>query len=369
MHATQLAAPRTVPLSRPSIEREEIDAVADVLRSGSLAQGEMVEAFESAFAAYIGCAEAVATSSGTTALQLSLLALRVGPGDEVITTPFTFFATASSIVHVGARPVFVDIDPGTLNLSPPAVERAITSRTRAIIPVHLYGNPCDMLEVNRIGRDHGLAVLEDACQAHGACTQGRRIGSTGTACFSFYPTKNMTSGEGGMICTSNPQLADTARLLRSHGMRQRYLHEALGHNYRMTDIHAAIGLAQLRRLDGFNAARSANAAYYDTHLRSLRRPAVYSGAEPAWHQYTVRSEPDRRDAMAAYLSARGIGVGIYYPLPAHRQPIIEQLGFIADCPAADAAAASVLSIPVHPGVGEEERAYVAEEVNRACLEA
>jgi perosamine synthetase len=256
-----------------------------------------------------------------------------------------------------------------LNLAPEAVERALTSRTRAIMPVHLYGNPCDMPEINRIARAHGLAVLEDACQAHGARIDGQRIGSTGTACFSFYPTKNMTSGEGGMICTSDPQLADTARVLRSHGMRQRYWHEALGHNFRMTDIHAAVGLAQLRRLDSFNTTRAANAAYYDAHLSSLERPAVYPGAEPVWHQYTLRAEPDRRDALVAYIGARGVGVGIYYPVPAHRQPIIEQLGITADCPAAEAAAASVLSIPVHPGVGEEERAHVALEVNRACLEA
>ena len=369
MATTEVTETRTVPLSLPKLEREEIAAVAAVLESGHLAQGEVVEAFERAFARYIGCEHAIATSSGTTALHLALLALGIGPGDEVITTPFTFIATVTSILHIGAKPVFADIDPATLNLSPQAVEQAVTTRTRAIMPVHLYGNPCDMPALQHIADQHGLHLIEDACQAHGASVGGRRLGSDGIACFSFYPTKNMTCGEGGMICTSDATHAETARLLRSHGMRRRYWHETLGHNFRMTDIHAAIGLPQLRRLDSLNRARNANAAYYDTHLDSPRRPAVHPGAQPAWHQYTVRVEPDRREAIADYLTRRGIGIGIYYPVPAHRQPVIEQLGITGDFPVSEAAAASVLSIPVHPGLNQEDRAYVALEVNRARLEA
>jgi dTDP-4-amino-4,6-dideoxygalactose transaminase len=357
-----------IPLSRPSIAQAEIDAVSDVLRSGNLAQGERVALFEAAFAAYVGCAYAVATSSGTTALQLALLSLGIGPGDEVITTPFTFVATASSIAHTGARPVFADIDPGTLNLAPESVRGRISPRTRAIIPVHLYGSPCDMPALTAIAQEYGLALVEDACQAHGAEFGGRRVGSSGIVCFSFYATKNMTCGEGGMICTADSDLAERANLLRNHGMRVRYQHEALGYNFRLTDVHAAIGLAQLSRLDAFNRARRDNAAYYDTHLVGARRPNLYPDTKSAWHQYTLLVEPARRDAVVARLQRGGVGVGIYYPLPVHRQPIAETLGISAYCPVADAAAASVFSIPVHASLSREERDYVVAEANRALSE-
>jgi dTDP-4-amino-4,6-dideoxygalactose transaminase len=358
-------AVRAIPLARPTITEAEIDAVGDVLRSGNLAQGERVAQFEAAFAAYVGCAYAVATSSGTTALHLALLALGIGPGDEVITTPFTFVATASSIAHTGARPIFADIDPETLNLAPAAVRDRITPRTRAIMPVHLYGNPCDMPALKAIARDHGLALVEDACQAHGAESGGRRVGSSGTACFSFYATKNMTTGEGGMICTADGDLAERASLLRNHGMLVPYRHDALGYNFRLTDVHAAIGLAQLSRLDTFNRERRDNAAYYDAHLIGARRPSVYPDTQSAWHQYTLLVEPARRDAVVARLRRGGVGVGIYYPLPVHRQPIAERLGLSAQCPAADVAAASVLSIPVHASLSRAERRYVVAEVNSA----
>jgi perosamine synthetase len=365
-----VTTPTHVPLVRPDTAAEEIDAVTDVLRSGNLAQGERVAEFETAFARYIGCSEAVATSSGTTALQLALLALGIGPGDEVITTSFTFIATVTSIVHAGATPVLADIDPHTLNLSPASVRARITSRTRAIMPVDLYGNPCDFDAFQALADEFGLAIIDDACQAHGAEYGGRRVGSSGTACFSFYPTKNMTSGEGGMICTSDPEVADRARLLRAHGMRQRYRHDLLGHNFRMTDVHAAIGLAQLRRLDHFNQARRDTAAFYDANLRGAKRPDTLPGARSAWHQYTLIVEPSRRDALVEHLTARGIGVAIYYPVPVHRQPIAAQLGLAsADCPAADAASFSVLSIPVHPGLSHDDRAYVAREVNNGLAAA
>jgi perosamine synthetase len=354
-----------VALSRPTIGQAEVDAVSDVLRSGHLAQGEVVAQFEQAFAAYIGCAHAVATSSGTTALQLALLALGIGENDEVITTPFTFIATATSILHVGARPVFADIDPRTLNLAPESVRERMTPRTRAIMPVHLYGNPCDMDALTNIALEYDVALLEDACQAHGAGFQGHRIGSTGLACFSFYPTKNITCGEGGMLCTSEPALAERARMLRNHGMRVRYRHEMLGYNLRLTDVHAAIGIAQVARLDDLNRARRENAAYYDANLVGAHRPALYPGAESAWHQYTLIVDRDRRDAVAARVEARGVGVGIYYPVPVHRQPLAEPLGISACCPNADAAADAVLSIPVHPGLSAEDRASVVEVVNDA----
>jgi dTDP-4-amino-4,6-dideoxygalactose transaminase len=247
---------RSIPISRPAISQTEVSAVVDVLRSGQLAQGAVVAAFETAFAGYIGTRYAVATSSGTTALHLALLAHGIGPGDEVIVPPFSFVASANAIRYTGATPVFADIDKDTLNLSPRAVRACVTHRTRAIVAVHLYGSPCDKAELDDISTEYGLALVEDACQAHGAEFDGRRVGTFGTGCFSFYATKNMTCGEGGMITTSDPTIAERIRLLRSHGMRVAYVHEELGYNHRLTDVHAAIGLAQLSRLDELNAWRT-----------------------------------------------------------------------------------------------------------------
>jgi dTDP-4-amino-4,6-dideoxygalactose transaminase len=327
----------------------------------------MVADFERAFAAYLGANHAVATSSGTSALHLALLAHGIRPGDEVITTPFTFAATANAILHVGARPVFADIDPATLNLSPDSVRARVTARTRALLPVHLYGNPSDMDALEAIAAEYGLALIQDACQAHGAELHGERIGSRGTACFSFYPTKNITSGEGGMLTTASAEAAERARLLRSHGAKTEapYRHEVLGFNFRMTDVHAAIGLSQLPHLDAFNATRASNARFYDCAIRGVRRPTTYPDARPAWHQYTLLVHPAQRDELAAALGTRGIGVGIYYPTPIYRQPLYQRLGVFAHCPAADAAAAQVVSIPVHPGVSELERSFIADEVNHA----
>jgi perosamine synthetase len=354
---------RSIPLAKPLLGQAEVDAVADVLRSGQLAQGNAVAAFEAAFAEYVGCKYAVATSSGTTALHLMLLALGIGPGDEVITTPFTFIATANAIRFAGARVVFADIDPSTLNISPAAVEARITPRTRAVLAVHLYGNPCDMGALGSIAKRHNLMLLEDACQAHGAETGGQRVGSLGPACFSFYPTKNMTCGEGGMLCTSDAILAEQAALLRAHGMRLRYVHEALGFNFRMTDIHAALGLVQLSRLDELNAARRANAAYYDATLAGACRPVIHDASRSAWHQYTLVVDPCRRDRVVAQLRQRGIGVDIYYPVPINQQLIYQDLGMEDVYPVAEMAARSVFSIPVHPGLTRDELAYIAHEVN------
>jgi perosamine synthetase len=362
--------PRPIPLSSPAISEAEIRAVVDVLRSGQLAQGPAVAAFERAFAEYIGSAEAVATSSGTTALQLALLANGIGPGDEVITTPFSFIATANAIRLTGATPVFADIDADSLNLSPGAVEAKITSRTRAVLPVHLYGNPCDMQALTRIAHDHSLMLIEDACQAHGATFGSQKVGTFGTGCFSFYATKNMTCGEGGIITTSDPQVAARARLLRNHGMHRAYLHEELGFNFRMTDLHAAIGLAQLPRLNALNAQRSAHALAYDATLTdtAIRRPTIHPAAQSVWHQYTLLLPPGRRQIIAERLRRRGVSVGVYYPLPIHRQVAYRDLHARNDCPAADAAALSVLSIPVYPGLQDHEIAYIQGEVSRAVAE-
>lgn len=364
------ARPRTIAISEPSIAESEIEAVCAVLRSGQLAQGTTVAELEAAFADYVGARYAVATSSGTTALHLALLAHGVGPGDEVITTPFTFIATANAILFCGALPVFVDVDPETLNLSPRAVQAAITERTRAILPVHLYGNPCDILALEKIAAETGLALVEDACQAHGARAHGRRVGSFGTGCFSFYPTKNMTCGEGGMITTSNSTIAERAVCLRNHGRQgTSYQHEELGFNARMTDVHAAIGLGQLARLDGLNERRRANAAFYDAELHDVRRPAIPTGAQSVWHQYTLLLPPDQRDAIVEELRRRGVGAAVYYPIPLHRQPVYLARGVKAECPRADLAAASVCSIPVHPGLTESDRTYVASQVRDVLARA
>ena len=249
-----------IPIARPLIGEEEKYAVLEVLDSGMLAQGPRVKAFEEAFAEMCGVSHAVATSSGTTALHVALLAHGIGPDDEVITSPFTFIATANSILFTGARPVFVDIDPITFNLDPGALESAITPKTKAILPVHLFGLLAAMDKILEISAAHRLTVIEDACQAHGAEYQGRRAGSFGTGTFSLYPTKNITSAEGGMLTTNSDEIAAACRVIRQHGMVRSYHHDELGFNFRITDrVHAAIGLAQLGKLEKFNAARIANA--------------------------------------------------------------------------------------------------------------
>ena len=238
-----------ISIAKPLIGEEEKQAVLEVLDSGMLAQGPRVKAFEEAFAEMCGVRYAVATSSGTTALHVALLAHGIGPDDEVITTPFTFIASANSILYTGASPQFVDIRSDTFNIDPELIEAAITPRTRAIMPIHLYGLMADMKPIMDIARGHKLAVIEDAAQAHNAMYKGQKAGSFGTGCFSLYATKNMTSAEGGMVTTDDPEVAERVKLLRNHGMRVRYYHDMLGYNFRMTDLHAAVGLAQLRKLE------------------------------------------------------------------------------------------------------------------------
>ena len=347
-----------IPIARPMIGEEEKAAVMRVLDSGQLAQGSVVAEFESAFAGYCGVKHAIATSNGTTALHVALLAHGIGPGDEVVTTPFTFIASANSILYVGAKPVFVDIDPVTFNIDPGKIEAAITPRTRAIMPVHLFGNPAEMDGIMDIAHRHGLAVIEDAAQAHGAESAGKRAGSWATGCFSFYPTKNITTGEGGMVTTDDDCIADNARLLRSHGMRVRYYHESLGYNFRMTNIHAAIGQAQLPKLEGFNARRIANAAYLSEHLPHdiVQVPQVRPDTRHIFHQYTVRVHPPlERDALRAHLTAKGVGSEVYYPVPVHRQQLYRDMGYIPEgFPESERAAEQVLSLPIHPGLSQED---------------
>ena len=336
-----------IPIAKPLISDEEQREVARVLGSGSLAQGPEVAAFEAEFAAYCGTKHALATTNGTTALHLALLAAGVGPGDEVITTPFSFFASASSIRMAGAKPVFVDLERDGYCLDPVAVVAAITPRTKAVMPVHLYGELCDM-DALREACDT-VPIIEDACQAHGA-DAGGRAGSHGlVGCFSFYPTKNMTTGEGGMVTTDDDAIADTVSQLRAHGEGERYEHQRLGFNYRMTDIAAAIGRVQLRKLDGYNAARRANAQRYSAELADcVQVPGARRGH--VFHQYTIQS--DARDALREHLTARDIGNGIYYPsLLYEARPLAE---FAAPTPRAAALPPRVLSLPVHPGLSNDD---------------
>jgi dTDP-4-amino-4,6-dideoxygalactose transaminase len=358
-----------IPIAHPLIGQEEKRAVLEVLESGMLAQGSRVAAFEAAFAQYCGTRHAVATSSGTSALHVALLAHDLGPGDEVITTPFTFVASANVIIYVGAQPVFVDIQPETFNIDPRLVEAAITSRTRAILPVHLFGLPADLDALMEIARRHHLAVIEDACQAHGASYRGQRVGSFGTGCFSFYPTKNMTTAESGMITTNDDLIADRCRLIRQHGSRQRYRHDTLGFNFRMTELQAAIGLVQLEKLEKFNEQRIANARHLTERLRGVQVPVVPFGSRHVFHQYTVRVSGGRRDAMLDGLRSRGIGADVYYPLPVHAQPFYRERGHTACLPQAERASREVLSLPVHPGLQSTDLELIVAGVNELSADA
>jgi len=359
---------KMIAISKPAIGQEEKEAVQNVLELGLLAQGVKVAEFEESFADFIGVKHAVATSSGTTALQVSLLAHRIGPGHEVISTPFTFIASINAILSTGATPVLVDIDE-SFNINADLIERAITDRTRAIMPVHLYGQPADMEKISNIANKFELSIIEDACQAHGAEFNGKKAGSFGTGCFSFYATKNMTTGEGGMITTNDDRIADSARLLINHGMRKRYYHEQVGYNYRMTDIAGALGIEQLKKLNSFNIRRSKNAKFYGERLGSLKGlllPRTGYNRTHAWHQYTMRVTQDfpfTRDEMVKNLMGKGIGTGIYYPVPIHLQKTFTGLGWYeGEFPVTERVAREVVSIPIHPLVTHSELEFICEEI-------
>ncbi len=353
-----------ISIAKPLMGEEEKQAVLDVLDSGMIAQGPRVKAFEEAFAEMCGVKHAIATTSGTTALHVALLAHEIGPGDEVITSPFTFIASANSVLFTGARPVFVDIDPKTFNVDPQKFEAAITSRTKAILPVHLFGLMAEMEPIMDIAEAQNLAVIEDACQAHGAAYKGKKAGSFGTGTFSLYPTKNITSAEGGMITTDDDEIAESCRVIRQHGMRRRYYHDELGYNFRMTDVHAAIGLAQLGKLEQFNAQRRANAEYLTEHLRGVTTPKDPEGFHHVFHQYTVRVPDGKRNELAAYLRENGVGTGIYYPVPIHQQTYyVNELGYDQTLPEAERATEEVLSLPVHPALTQADLETIVELVN------
>ncbi|MFH0863244.1 MAG: DegT/DnrJ/EryC1/StrS family aminotransferase [Candidatus Altiarchaeota archaeon] len=352
-----------ISIASPDIGDEEKKAVQEVMSSGMIAEGPRVKQFEQDFAAYVGTKHAVAVSSGTAALHVALLAHGIGPGDEVITSPFTFIATANSVLFTGAKPVFCDIEPETFNIDPDLMAEMFTSKTKAIIPVHLFGHPADMKAIMELAHDHGLVVVEDACQAHGAEFGDKKVGSFGTGCFSFYPTKNMTSSEGGMITTDDPEVDKKSRAIRQHGMLRRYYHDMLGFNLRMTDIAAAIGIEQLKKLPGYNKKRIANAEYLSSHInnKALTLPSVKKGCVHVFHQYTLRH--GERDKLLEALKAKDIGSGIYYPVPVHKQTYYQSIGYDETHHASEKAALEVLSLPVHPKVSAEDLKYIADTLN------
>ena len=353
-----------IPISKPYIDGEEKAAVMAVLDSGMLAQGPRVAELEQRFANLCGADHAIATSSGTTALHLAVLAHDIGPGDEVITTPFTFIASPNSILFAGAKPVFVDVEADTFNIDPNKIEEAITPQTKAIMPVHLYGYMCDMDALQNIARRHNLAIIEDAAQAVGAAFNGRKAGSIGTGAFSLYATKNVMSGEGGMITTNDDGVAERCRLLRSHGMKQRYHYEMLGYNFRLSDLHAAIGLVQMDRLPEFTRKRQENAAYLSQRLESVCVPSVKDGYEHVWHQYTVRWQQGSRDEAVARLREAGVSTGVFYPVPAHQHDYIRDVVGDLTLPVVEQIAQEVFSLPVHPQLSQDDLATIVAEVNK-----
>jgi len=353
-----------VPISRLQFGPEEHAALSAVLSSEQLAKGPRVEELETRFAAYHGARHGVAVGSGTAALTLALIAHGIGAGDEVIIPSFSFFATASAVLGAGAVPVFADIEADSYCLSPDAARAAISPRTRAIMPVHLFGLPADLPRLSALCREHGLLLLEDAAQAHGAAIGDARVGSTGTAAFSFFSSKNMTTGEGGMVLTDDAAVAHRLRMLRNHG-RSAEAHELIGSNQRMNELAAALGCVQLTRLPGFNAARRDNAHHFDRYLRGVTTPVASAGTTHVYHQYTVRVPAGDRDRLVTRLNERGVGARVYYKQPIHAQPaILARPGARSlDLPETERASREVLSLPVHPGLTEAERAYVVESVN------
>jgi perosamine synthetase len=354
--------------ARPVIGEDEIDAAVRVLRSGMVVQGPEVAGFEDEFSAYVDGRHCVAVNSGTSALQLALMAIGLNPGDEVIVPSFSFAASANAVRLAGGQPVFADIEPAYFTLDPDSVATAIGPRTRAIMPVHLYGHPADMTALQAIADQHGLAVIEDAAQAHGATWDGRPGGAWGTAgCFSFYPTKNMHSLEGGMVTTADPALARTVRLLRNQGMEQRYANEIVGANMRLTDVAAAIGRTQLAKLNGWNEQRRANADFLSAGLKGVVTPPVAAEATHVFHQYTIRVLDGQRDAVQAGLKERGIGSAVYYPTPIHLlKPYLpgnHPGNRDWDLPVTMRAAGEVLSLPVYPGLTEQELSRIIDAVN------
>jgi|Deesub1362A_J573_1020465.scaffolds.fasta_scaffold02373_6 perosamine synthetase len=362
-------AERFIPIAKVSLSDAEINAVIEVLKSGSLRQGKKTEEFESAFAEKVGAQYAIAVSSGTAALHIAYLAV-LNPGDEVLVPTFSHISTASMVHFAGCKPVFCDIDPRTFTLDLEDAKKKVTNRTAAIAPVHLFGNACDIDGIIAFAREHGLKIIWDAAQAHGTKYGGKDVGCfDDLVCYSFYPTKNMITGEGGMITTNDAELAEKCRLLRSHGQTQKYYHPSLGFNYRMTDIEAAIGLEQLKKLDYFVQKRRENAAYLTERLLKIEAiipPYVSERVEHSYHQYTILLDLDKlsctRDEFTEALKAKGIGTGVHYPRPLHKQPAFEALFGSISLPVSEDISKRILSLPVHPALNKEDLDSIAQAV-------
>ena len=348
-----------IPIAKPVFDDEMISAASNILKSGMVVQGKKVEEFEERFANYIGVKYAVAVSNGTSALHTAILSYNIKSGDEVIVPSFSFIATANSVMMCGAKPVFSDVGEDFC-IDIEDVKEKITPKTKAIMPVHLYGQPCDMKAIMDIVEDHKLILIEDAAQAHGAEFAGKTVGSFGTGCFSFYATKNMTTIEGGMITTDDKNVYERAKLIRNHGMPERYVHAVFGYNYRMTDVQAAIGLLQLKHLDEWNNTRIKNAELLTSLLSDIEgiiTPKTYPKRKHVFHQYTIRITPEfrtTREKLIEELRTNNIGSIIYYPIPIHKQKLYQDLGFDISLPKTEKIAKEVLSLPVHQSVKKED---------------
>lgn len=351
---------QAIPIAQVQLNNGEIDAALAVLRSGQIRQGKICREFEERFAAAVGARHAVAVSSGTAALHLAWLAV-LEPGDEVLVPAFTFIATASSVVLAGGRPVFCDVSPEHGMIDIDDARRRLTSRTRGIAPVHLYGNACDVTGIQQLAAENDLRIVWDAAQAHGTRVDGRDVGGfDDLVCYSFYPTKNMTTAEGGMITTNDADLAAKLRLLRSHGQAEKYYHTEIGLNYRLTDVQAAIGLVQLDRLSVWLQQRQSNAAMLDNLLDGIpgiKPPVVEAGVEHSYHQYTVQVDSSHggitRDDLQAALQGLGIQTAVHYPRPLHQQPVFAAEHGDLSLPVSERLSASVLSLPIHPAINED----------------
>ena len=365
-----------IPIAKPLLGPEEFAAVQEVLESGRLVQGPRVEAFEKAFASYLGRKHAIAVATGTAALQVALLAHGIGKGAEVVVPPLTFFASASTVLQAGAKPVFSDVDRASYNLDPSKLPAAFSRKTAAVMPVHLYGQTADMTPILEAAREHDLLVLEDACQAHGAEYHGKKAGNLGdSACFSFYATKNMTTGEGGMVVTDRDDVAEKARLLRDHGQTAKYEHASLGYNLRMTEMAAAIGLVQLKKLEGWVRKRRENAKALSKGLdgiEGLVPPSEGNWMVHAYYQYIVRADPPfplSRDEIVQGLTDEGVGSRASYPMPLYRQKALAGLRLRGRCPVAEEVVPRLFELPVHPAVSTEDIATIVAAVERIATPA
>lgn len=350
-----------IPLAKPILGKREKQLINEVIDSGIIASGKYVEKFEQMFAKVSNAKYSIVCSNGTTALNTALLACGIKPGDKVITTPFTFIATSNSILYCGAKPIFADIDPKTYDIDPKSVENILKKEknVKAVVCVHLYGLPCDMGELLKLKKKYKFALIEDACQAHLAKYKNKTVGTIGDAgCFSFYATKNMTTGEGGAVLTNNSKIEKLSRKIINHGRMAHYGHDMLGYNFRLTNVCAAIGIAQCEQIEKWTQQRISNAAKLSEGLKDcdfLETPFVPKGYTHVYHQYTVRVKDGLRDKLMQYLKDNGIGCGIHYPEVLHRQPLYKNLGYKQNlCPVAEQAAKEVLSLPVHPSLSKKD---------------